>query len=61
MAYLNNFVPNGGALRVNSEPPSFFAQKLISILEKLLKLGFSLHSLIELLEKPRDMKRYVIL
>jgi hypothetical protein len=52
---------DGGAFRVNSEPPAFFTCDVTDILETLLKLGYSLPTLIELLNKPRDMKRFVIL
>jgi len=58
---LNIFVPNGGALRVNSEPPPFFTQDVTDILETYIELNYSLHTLIELLGKPQDMKRFVIL
>jgi len=52
---------NGGAFSVNSEPPQFFIRDVTDILETYIKLDYSLHTLIELLEKPRDMKRFVVL
>lgn len=52
---------NGGALRVNSEPSPFFTQDITAILETYIKLDYSMHTLVELLVKPRDMKRFVIL
>jgi len=61
MANLNIFVPIGGALSVNSEPPPFFTRDVTDILETYIKLDYSLHTFIELLEKPRDMKRFVVL
>lgn len=52
---------NGGALQFNSEHSHFFNRDVRKIIETYMKLDYSLHTLIELLEQPRDMKRFVIL
>lgn len=54
-------VNNAGAFGVSSEPSLFFTRDVTQILETYIKFDYSPHTLIELLDMPRDMKRFVIL